>query len=712
MTKKKSRLWLRALAILLLLFFASTLFVLAKIAQIARELPDPKQFISSRQITQSSKIYDRAGEILLYEIYGEEKRTVIPFEEIPDYVKKATVAIEDKNFYAHPAFDWRAMARALIINTLRGRVVQGGSTITQQLAKNAFLTPERTVERKIKELILAYWIEKRYSKDEILNLYLNQVSYGANTYGIEAASRLYFNKPTKELSLAEAALLASLPKAPTYYSPWGSHTGELMQRKDYVLGQMKNIGFIDEEELQRAKSTQLAFANKNIGSIKAPHFVMMVYEYLADKYGEEFLRKGGLKITTTLDWEKQQIAEKIITEGAKRNEELYQGKNAALVAQDPKTGQILALVGSRDYFNIKNEGNFNVATQGLRQPGSAFKPFAYLTAFKKGFNPENIIFDAPTEFAANKLECPEVVDFKNDFEDCYHPENFDKKFRGPISLRNALAQSVNIPAIKILYLANLYDTIQTAKDLGITTLNDISRYGLSLVLGGGEVKLIDLVNAYSVFSQDGLKHNQSLILKIEDVNGKTVESFSDFAIQIVDSQYVRLLNDVLSDENSRQGLYQNSFNLTVFNDRQVALKTGTSNDYRDAWTMGYTPYLTVGVWAGNNDQKPMQKHGSSILAALPIWNSFMNAVIDKYPIETFNKPAIGGEVIDKPMLNGNYIAPDGQIHSILYYVDKNDPSGPMPTNPENDSQFKNWETGVLDWIRQNSTSSLTNSEVH
>ena len=702
MAGKKSRLWLKALAILLLLFFASTLFILAKVAQIARELPDPKQFISSRQITQSSKVYDRTGEILLYEIYGEEKRTVIPFEEIPDYVKKATVAIEDKNFYVHPAFDWRAVIRALIVNALKGRIVQGGSTITQQLAKNAFLTPERTLERKVRELILSYWIEKRYSKDEILNLYLNQVSYGANTYGIEAASRLYFNKPTKELSLAEAALLASLPKAPTYYSPWGSHTNELMQRKDYVLEQMKNIDFIDEEERQRAKSTQLEFANKNIGSIKAPHFVMMVYEYLADKYGEEFLRKGGLKITTTLDWEKQQIAEQVIAEGAKRNEELYQGKNAALIAQDPKTGQILALVGSRDYFDVKNEGNFNVAAQGLRQPGSAFKPFAYLTAFKKGFSPENVIFDAPTEFAANRPECPEIVDFKNNLEDCYHPENFDKKFRGPISIRNALAQSVNIPSVKILYLANLYDTIQTAKNLGITTLNDVSRYGLSLVLGGGEVKLIDLVNAYAVFSQDGVKHNQSLILKVESVNGGAVESFSDFAVQVVDSQYVKLLNDVLSDESARQGLYQNSFNLTVFNDRQVAMKTGTSNDYRDAWTIGYTPYLTVGVWAGNNDQKPMQKHGSSILAALPIWNSFVATIIDKYPTETFNKPLSSeGEIIDKPMLNGNYQAIDGQIHSILYYIDKNDPLGPMPLAPDSDPQFKNWEAGVQEWLRQN-----------
>lgn len=373
-------------------FFLLTLlglafFGLAIVAKMAKNLPSPEQF-ANRQINQSTKIYDRTGEILLYEIHGEEKRTVIPFEQIPDYVKQATIAVEDQEFYQHKAFDWRAIIRAFFVNLISGRIVQGGSTITQQLAKNAFLTPERNFERKIKELVLAYWIEQRYSKNEILNLYLNQIPYGANAYGIEAAAQTYFNKSAKDLNLAEAATLAGLPKAPSYYSPWGSHKNELERRKNYILEQMFKLGFIDKEEKERAQNTKLVFTEQNIGSIKAPHFVMTVKEYLAEKYGEDVLEKGGLKIITTLDWRLQKIAEESVEEGAKRNSESYNGRNAALVAQDAKTGQVLALVGSKNFFappeplgcepgkTCQFEGNFNVASQGLRQPGSAFKPFA------------------------------------------------------------------------------------------------------------------------------------------------------------------------------------------------------------------------------------------------------------------------------------------------------------------------------------------------
>lgn len=555
--KRKKRLWLKISAVSLLVFFGITLFILNEVAKIAKELPDPKQFIVGRQISQSTKIYDRSGEILLYEIYDKEKRTVIPFEEIPDYVKRATTAIEDKNFYDHPSFDWRGMARALTVNILKGRVVQGGSTITQQLAKNAYLTPERTFKRKIKELILSYWIERYYSKDEILNLYLNQIPYGSNAYGIEAASQIYFAKSAKDLTLAEAALLASLLKAPTYYSPWGTHANELMERKNYVLEQMFSLRFIDQEELERVKKYEFKFAPQNIGTIRAPHFVMMVRDYLINKYGEDFIKRGGLKITTTLDWKFQEIAEKIIKEGAERNEKLYQGKNAALVAQDPKTGQILSLVGSRDYFDVQNEGNFNVAAQGLRQPGSAFKPFAYLTAFKKGYTSETIVFDAPTEFVPNNPKCPALVNFSNEEKGCYHPENFDKKYRGPISFRDALPQSINVPAVKALYLAGVEETVKTAEDLGITTLGDPWRYGLSLVLGGGEVKLTDLVNAYATISQNGIKHNQKIVIKIEDLSGQVIELSSDRAIQVIEPQYAQLLNDILSDEEARKNFYQN-----------------------------------------------------------------------------------------------------------------------------------------------------------
>ena len=697
MAKKNKFIWVKIIGALILIIFSASLFVLAKVAKIAKELPDPQQFVSSHQVSQSSKIYDRTGEILLYEIYSEEKRTIVPFEKIPDYVKKATIAIEDKNFYEHPAIDWRALARAFLTNLIKGSVVQGGSTITQQLAKNAFLSSEKTYERKIKELILAYWIEKKYSKDEILNLYLNQIPYGNNAYGIEAAAKAYFGKPAEELSLVESVLLASIPKAPTYYSPYGSHKDELMRRKDYILEQMLGIGFIDNEEFERVKDYQYKFEPQNIGSIKAPHFVMMVKDYLAEKYGENLLQNGGLKIITTLDWNLQQTAELVVKEGAERNEKLYKGKNAALVAQDPKTGQILALVGSKDYFDVKNDGNFNVAAQGLRQPGSAFKPFAYLTAFEKGYSPQTIVFDLPTEFTADNQNCPLVVDFSNKLKECYHPENFDHEFKGPVNLKNALAQSLNIPAVKVLYLAGIEDTIKTARNMGITTLNDISRYGLSLVLGGGEVKLIDLVNTYSVFSQEGIKHNQKIVLKIEGVSGELIESTADQTIKIIDSQYARLITNILSDDEARKPLYQGSFNLTTFEGRQVALKTGTSNDYIDAWTIGYTPNLVVGVWAGNNDNAPMQKQAGSILAALPIWNSFINKSLNNFPIEFFNETEKNNEDIFKPMLNGNYII-NNNIHNILYYIDKNNPLGEIPLNPENDPQFKNWEIPVQNWF--------------
>ncbi len=695
---KNKKFFLKTSAVLLLIILGAGFWTITKISEIARGLPDPKQF-SSRQVSQSSKIYDRTGEVLLYEIYNEEKRTVIPFEEIPEYAKQASISIEDKNFYNHGGFSVASIIKGAIIEPLTGQRdrARGGSTITQQLAKNAFLTSERTIERKIKELILSYWIEQRYSKDEILGLYFNQIPYGSNAYGIESASQIYFNKSAKELNLAEAALLASLPKAPTYYSPWGIHKEELLQRKDYVLKQMLDLGFIDDEEFERARKFNLKFLEPTLGSIKAPHFIIMVKDYLANKYGEDFLEKGGLKIITTLDYETQKIAERVVLEGANRNEELYRGKNAALVAQDPKTGEIIALVGSRDYFDSKNEGNFNVAVQGLRQPGSAFKPFAYLTAFGKGYLPETVVFDAPTEFVPNNPKCPAIVNFSNEDKDCYHPQNFDHYFRGPINLRNALAQSINVPAVKILYLAGLENTIKTAKDAGITTLRDPNFYGLSLVLGGGEVKLIDLVNAYSVFSQDGIRHNQKIVLKIEDAKGNIIESSSDQAVQVFEPQYVQMLNDILSDEDARRPLYSGSFGLTIFEDRQVAMKTGTTNDYRDAWTMGYAPYLAVGVWAGNNHQEPMEKNAGSILAALPIWNAFMKEALLKYPVETFNKPPETNLLeISKPMINGQYYI-NGIINDILYYVDKNDPLGPIPQNPNNDPQFINWEISTQAW---------------
>ncbi len=713
--KKKNQLkkWLPRM-ILAILLLGST--GLATFALILKDLPNPEQF-ETRQVSQSTKIYDRTGKVLLYEIHGEEKRTSVPFEEIPDYIKQATIAIEDKNFYQNPGFDWRGILRALLKNISSGEFSQGGSTITQQLARNAFLSPEKTIIRKIKELIVSFELEKRYSKNEILNLYLNQIPYGGNAYGIEAASQTFFNKPAKELSLAEAALLASLPRATSYYSPWGKHLNELLERKTLVLEKMKELKYISEKDLQNAKKYKFEFAQQATG-IKAPHFVLEVQDYLNKKYGEDFVRTAGFTVLTTLDWDLQQAAEKSVAQGAENNKNLYKGYNAALIAQDAANGQILAMIGSKDYFgklepenctpgkDCHFEGNFNVATQGLRQPGSAMKPLVYLTAFQKGLTPDTVIFDLPTEFAANNPDCPAMVNFENDNKECFHPQNFDEKFRGPVKLRTALAQSINIPAVKTLYIAGIDNVLKNAQGFGITTLTERSRYGLSLVLGGGEITLKELVGAYSVLAQEGIKHKQVLVIKIADSKGNIIEEYKDNATQVIDLQYPRLINDILTDIDERSGLFSSSLSLTIFPGHQVALKTGTTNDYRDAWAIGYAPDLVVGVWAGNNDNAPMQRHGSSILAAVPIWSSFMKEALKNRPLISFNKP--DPTISSKPILKGEYLVNYKignqiypQIHNALFYIDKNNPAGTLPKNPEKDSQFENWENPVLRWAEQN-----------
>ncbi len=685
---------------LVLLLIAAIVFVFYLI-DLVRELPRPEK-ITSFQPSQATKIYDRTGDVLLYEIHGEQNRTLVSSEEIPDHVKQATIALEDQTFYTHAALDWKGILRAVITNIQRGEFTySGGSTITQQLVKNVFLTPEKTIKRKIKELILSYWIEGQYTKDEILTLYLNQISYGSNSYGVESASQLYFGKSVRDLTIAESAFLASLIQAPSYYSPWGPHLDEALERKDYTLSQMLKNGYIDEEQYVQAKNQELVFQKQNLGSIKAPHFVLGVKDYLVDRYGLEFVENGGLRVITTLDWNFQQLAEESVMKGVQRNSELYDGHNGALVMQDAQNGHILALVGSADYFNETIDGNFNVATQGLRQPGSTFKPLVYLTAFMKGYTPDTIVFDVKTDFNASS----------NPYAS-YIPENFDEVFRGPVSLRRALAQSINVPAVKTLYLTGISNVLETAQRMGITTLTNPSQYGLSLVLGGGEVKLIDLIRAYSVFAQDGVLHSQTSILRVEDSNGAILEEYADTPMQVIDPIYIRHINDILTDVQLRSGLFSSSLPLTLFEGYDVALKTGTTNNYKDAWTIGYTPSFVVGVWAGNSNSTPMKQQGGSILAALPMWSSFMNNVIHEFPTTQFPEPEpLTSEV---PMLNGNYVytvtdVEHGEtqsfplIHSILYYIDKDNPQSELSPgfNPAHDPQFYNWEIPVLEWAQKN-----------
>lgn len=649
------------------------------------ELP-PADRITDINIAESTKLYDREEEVVFYEIYREEKRTVVPAEDIPELARQATLSMEDASFYEHGAFDWRGFTRALFINLVRGRVVQGGSTITQQLAKNIFLTPDRTIIRKLREAVLAIKLEQTYSKDDILTLYLNQVPYGPNIYGIESASQSYFGKSAEELNINEAAMLAALPKAPSYYSPWGSHRDELRGRKNFILNRMEELGYIDAQQVAEAGEDLPEIQPQPENSIRAPHFSIAVQEYLLDKYGEDVLRTGGLRVITTLHWEMQEIAEQAVLENVNRNKEVAGGHNGALMAMDPKTGQILAMVGSREYFadpepegcregvDCAFEGNFNVATQGLRQPGSSFKPFAYLTAFQKGLTPDTIVWDVLTQFSTN---CP---------PSCYSPHNFDLRFRGPVTLKRGLAQSINVPSVKVLYLAGLIDTMETARDFGIKTFTDPNRYGLSLVLGGGEVRMVEMMTAYSTLATEGIRHEPTMILKIEDSRGKVLEEYKDNGERVVDAQYPRLVNDILSDVGLRSGLFVASLPLTQVPGYQVALKTGTTNDYVDAWTFGYSPNLVAGVWAGNNNRLPLGQEGSSLLAAIPMWHDFMSQAQPLLPVESFNRPT--PLVGDHPALNGFLV--EGESHSILHYLGRT-----------TDPQYPNWEAGIRNWLLAN-----------
>ncbi len=673
-----------ALAVLGLVFLAIAFLYYAG------QIPDPSA-IAARKVNESTKIYDRTENTLLYDVHGEEKRTIIPWEQMPDTIKNATLAAEDSEFYSHKGIDFKGILRAFYTDITHFSASQGGSTITQQLIKKTLLGDEKTIARKIKEAVLSVQVERKFTKNQIFWMYLNQIPYGSNAYGIEAASQTFFDKQAKDLDIAEAALLASLPKAPTYYSPYGNHVSELTARKNYILERMKNLGMITPNQYESAKKEALRMkAPKD--SMLAPHFVIMVKEYLTKKYGEDMVENGGLKVVTTLDSKLQLIAETAVTKYAKINEEKYKAKNAALAAADPKTGQILAMVGSRDYFDVAHEGNFNVALAS-RQPGSSFKPFAYATAFNKDFTDSTILFDLPTEFNPNcDSSAVQVTDFTG--QKCYNPQNYDENFRGPVTMRQALSQSLNIPSVQTLYLAGVDGTLDLAHKMGITTLNDRSRYGLSLVLGGGEVRLVDMVSAYSVFANDGIKEGSNFILKIVSGDGTILEEYKKDEERVLDSQVARLISDVLSDNAARSSVFGYNSSL-YFPDRPVAAKTGTTQENRDGWLIGYTPSLAAGVWTGNNDNSSMTKQGAGISAAGPMWREFMALALQDTPVEQFVKP--DPITTDKIMLNGSYRGSAG-IHSILYYVNKDDPAGSWPSNPYNDPQFKNWEESLQRWL--------------
>lgn len=712
--------WKISLKVLGFGFGAGLVLIIGIFIYFAKDLPNPDK-VNKRVVAESTKIYDRTGEHVLYEVHGEEKRTLIPFEEMGDNIKYATIVSEDQDFYYHRGVKFSSIIRAALKDFLNRGVAQGGSTITQQFVKNSILTNEQTITRKIKELILSLEIEQKFSKDEILRMYLNEIPYGSNAYGIEAAAQTFFGKNAKELTLDEAATLAVLPRATTFFSPYGSHIDRLKYNQEVVLDRMANLGYIEQSQADEAKAVDvLDKVVVNRENIKAPHFVMYVKEYLDEKYGKEEMEEGGMKIYTTLDWEKQQIAEQAVKEGAEKNLQNWNAENASLVAIDPKTGQILTMVGSKDYFDKEIDGQVNVAIRD-RQPGSSFKPYVYLTAFTKGYLPETILFDVET-------------DFNKGSDDNYIPQNYDGKFRGAVKVKEALGMSLNVPAVKTLYLVGVKDAVQMAKSLGITGLDDPDRYGLSLVLGGGEVKLLDHVNAFATLANGGVKHNKTAILKIENKKGEVIEEFKDTdGDRVVQEEFVAMLDHVISNNKYRAPAFGEN-NPLRFDNRPVVAKTGTTNEFRDGWTMGYTPSIAVGVWAGNNDNSPMKEGAAGANVAAPIWRTFVDQVVNNYNIEEFprydkeeaikdiDKKIITGELeMDKKeevceipgkdnewCLANKYCPEDKKdkktfvnAHNILWYVKKDDPRGDKPEDPKDDPQFNRWEDALEKWYKKN-----------
>ena len=589
------------------------------------ELPPADELVKQTPPV-SSRIMDRNGQVL-YKIYDDQNRTLTSLDQISPAMIYATIAIEDQNFYRHFGFDPEGILRAAVANW-QGKPIQGGSTITQQLVKNRLLSPERTIQRKIKELILAIAVERRFSKDQILEMYLNQVAYGGSTYGVEEAAQRYFGKHASQLSLAEAALLAGLPQAPSIYSPFGPNPELAFKRQKEVLKRMVDDGYISLEQARQAANQPIVFRQDSI-EIQAPHFVFYVKDLLAKKYGEEMLLRGGLQVITSLDLPLQKKTEMLLKEELKKVRRLRIRNGAALVT-NPQTGEVLAMVGSKDYFDFKNDGQVNVVLRP-RQPGSSIKPLTYALAFSQGYKPSDKILDAPITY-----------DIKGSRP--YSPKNYDGKFHGLVTLREALASSYNVPATKLLNQLGVDNLIDFAQKLGITTWNDRGRFGLSLTLGGGEVKMIDLAQAYAVFAANGEKIPINPILEIKDAKGKVLYQ-NPCVFHTADCQKERVINPgvayevthILKDNQARTPAF-GPMSVLYIPGQEVAVKTGTTNNMRDNWTIGYTSDRLVAVWVGNNDNSPMSYVASGITGASPIWNKIMRSLLDSESPHVFSPP--------------------------------------------------------------------------
>jgi len=629
----------------LLLLFASVIFF-------ATQIPSPSD-LTNRTIASSTKILDRNGE-LLYDIYQNQNRTPIKLSEVPEYVKQATISIEDKDFYKHGGFSIPGIIRS-VFELVVHRRVEGGSTLTQQLVKNALLSGERTLVRKLKEFILAVQVERTYSKDEILEMYLNEIPYGGTAYGIEAAANLYFGKSAKDLNLAEAALLAGLPQRPSVYSPYGTHPELAKVRQKAVLLRMVDDGYITQDLAKQTEEQELTYrTSRSEVGFKAPHFVLYVKEKLIEQFGDKLVEQGGLKVTTSLDYKLQRGAEEIVK---KEVDNLASAKvgNGAAVILDPKTGQILSMVGSKDYFGKSQpegckegescvfESNVNVATRP-RQPGSATKPIAYSKALEKGYTASQVYLDVKTEFPGGN-------------KPTYIPVNYDGQYHGVVQMRYGLGNSYNIPAVKNLALVGVKDVMELGYRMGLTTwepsVENVNSVGLSLTLGGREVRLLDLTSAFGTLANKGVQNDPISILKVEDNKGKAIfEYHPTEGKKVLDPGIAFIISDILSDNGARTAAFGSS-SVLVIPGKTVAAKTGTTDEKRDNWTVGFTPSVVVGVWVGNNDNTVMSPVVTSgVTGASPIWNKIMREALKEKANEPFEKPGNVYQMEVDGLMNG------------------------------------------------------------
>lgn len=633
-------------------------------AYFARDLPSPDRIV--RREGFATKIYDRNGE-LLYDVFADQRRTPVELAVIPQYVRDATVSIEDKNFYSHSGIDPLAPIRIIWYLISKGKLT-GGSGLTQQLVKNVLLSNERTLTRKLKEFILTIQVESKYSKDEILQMYLNEVPYGGTLWGVESASEAYFGKPVSEVNLPEAAILAGLPQSPTRFSPFSGE--KLYENRAYdVLERMREDGKItrDQELAARDMIPKVTFASSS-GVLKAPHFVFYVKQQLIDRYGEEVVEKGGLKVTTSLDLEIQEQAQKTVSEEIAKVEKTAHITNGASVAMNTKTGEILAMVGSKGWDDPNYDGKFNVTTAG-RQPGSSIKPITYLVGLREGYTAATLIMDTKTSFPGG--DKPEYV-----------PVNYDGKYRGPVLMREALGNSLNVPAVKMLSWVGILDMMTQAYDMGIISLEptkeNLARVGLSVTLGGGEVKPLELTTAYAAFANGGKRVEPVSILKVTDKDGRILEEWKQpVARSVMTPEEAYIMSSILADNHAREMIFGANSLLNIPN-REVAVKTGTTNDSRDNWAIGWTPSYIVGVWVGNNDNSPIKRVASGSSGATPIWRKTLLAILGTSPKEIFEVPP-GIVTVDIDRASG-YAAHDGFDAKPEVFVKGTEPKGLDPVH--------------------------------